>query len=145
MTLKIATCAPSHNFVGLYLCLQLRHISKMGKSLLNSNMSSTRAYNMVNFGPLTAEIGWGVWGTLANFNGFRVLASYCSDVAQRRPKKLCTMFGRLLGWADTLHIHFRGFLPLSEFCQVQNSLCISTSCLLLYWQRYCTALSSSGR
>jgi len=30
---------------------------------------------MVNFGPLAAEIGSGVWGTPANFNGFRVLAA----------------------------------------------------------------------
>jgi len=30
---------------------------------------------MVNFGPLTAEIGSGVWGTRANFNVFRVLAA----------------------------------------------------------------------
>jgi len=30
---------------------------------------------MANFGPLTAEIGSGVWGTLANFNGFRILSS----------------------------------------------------------------------
>jgi len=30
---------------------------------------------MVNFGPLTAEIGSGVCDTPANFNGFRVLAS----------------------------------------------------------------------
>jgi len=30
---------------------------------------------MVNFGLLTAEICWRVWGTLANFNGFRVLAA----------------------------------------------------------------------
>ena len=30
---------------------------------------------MVNFGPLAAEIGSVVWGTPANFNGFRVLAS----------------------------------------------------------------------
>ena len=30
---------------------------------------------MVNIGPLTAEIGWPVWGTPAHFNGFRVLAS----------------------------------------------------------------------
>ena len=30
---------------------------------------------MVNFGPLTAKTGWRVWGTPANFNGFRVLAS----------------------------------------------------------------------
>jgi len=31
--------------------------------------------HMVNFGPLAAEIDWRVWGTPANFNGFRVLAS----------------------------------------------------------------------
>jgi len=30
---------------------------------------------MVNFSPLVAEIGPVVWGTLANFNGFRVLAA----------------------------------------------------------------------
>jgi len=30
---------------------------------------------MVNFGPLTAEIGSGVWDTPANFNWFRVLAA----------------------------------------------------------------------
>jgi len=30
---------------------------------------------MVNFGPLAAEICWRVWGTPANFNGFRVLAA----------------------------------------------------------------------
>ena len=30
---------------------------------------------MVNCGPLTAEIGSGVWGTHANFNEFNVLAA----------------------------------------------------------------------
>jgi len=45
------------------------------KISLNSNVSSTCPHNMVNFGPLVAEIGWLVWGTQANFNGFRVLAS----------------------------------------------------------------------
>jgi len=30
---------------------------------------------MVNFSPVTAEIRSGVWGTPANFNGFRVLAA----------------------------------------------------------------------
>jgi len=42
---------------------------------LNSNISSTCPDNMVNFGPLAAEIGLPVWGTPANFNGFRVLAA----------------------------------------------------------------------
>jgi len=32
-------------------------------------------FNMVNFGPLMGEICWRVWGTPANFNGFRVLAA----------------------------------------------------------------------
>jgi len=30
---------------------------------------------MVNFGPLATEIGLVVWGTQANFNGFRILAA----------------------------------------------------------------------
>jgi len=38
-------------------------------------MSPTRRYTMVNFGPLAAEIGSLVWGTAADFNGFRVLAT----------------------------------------------------------------------
>jgi len=54
---------------------ELRHVSTIGKSLLNSNTSSTCPDNMVNFGPLAAEIRWPVWGTPANFNGFRVLAA----------------------------------------------------------------------
>jgi len=50
-------------------------LSTIGKNLLNSNTSSTCHYNMVKFAPLTAEICWRVWGTTANFNGFRVLAA----------------------------------------------------------------------
>jgi len=38
-------------------------------------MSSTCPHNMANFGPLAAEIDPVVWGTPANFNGFRVLAA----------------------------------------------------------------------
>jgi len=41
------------------------------KNLLNINTSSTCPDNMVNFGLLTAEICWQVWGTHADFNGFR--------------------------------------------------------------------------
>jgi len=28
----------------------------------------------------------------------------------------------VVSWAGTVYIHFRGLLPLTEFCQVQNSL-----------------------
>ena len=54
---------------------QVKHISTIEKNLLNSNISPTRSYNMVNFGPLAAEILWLIWGTPANFNGFRVLTA----------------------------------------------------------------------
>jgi len=43
---------------------QLRHVLTIVKIMLNSNI-----------GPLTAEIGWRVWGTEEYFNGFRVFAS----------------------------------------------------------------------
>ena len=58
---------------------QLRHISTNEKNLLNSNVSPTCPHNTVNFGPVTAEICWRVWGTPANFNGFRVLAALLHD------------------------------------------------------------------
>jgi len=54
---------------------QLRHISTVGKNLLSSNISSRCPYNMLNFGPVTAETDWRVWSTPSYFNGFRVLAS----------------------------------------------------------------------
>ena len=47
----------------------------MGKKLLSSRISSTCFHNMVKFGPPAAEIISLVWGTPANFNGFRVLAA----------------------------------------------------------------------
>ena len=74
MTQKIAIYSPSHNFVGLYLCTQGMY-QQSEKNLLNSNISSTCPHNMVNFGPLTVEIGSLVRRTEANCNGFRVLPS----------------------------------------------------------------------
>jgi len=43
--------------------------------MLNSTVSPTCLYNMMNFGPLAAEIVSLVWGIPANVNGFRVLAA----------------------------------------------------------------------
>jgi len=71
---KIAIWAPLHNFVGLYLRNQGTH-RQSEKNLLSSNISSIRSHNIVNFGPLSAEIVWLVWRTPGNFNGFRVLAA----------------------------------------------------------------------
>ena len=59
---------------------QLRHVSTIGKKLVKHRTSPTCPRNMVNFSLLTAEIGLGVWGTLANFNGFRVLAALLHSI-----------------------------------------------------------------
>jgi len=83
-------------------------------------MSSTCLHNMAIFGPLAAEIVSGVWAPQQNFTGFASCLRYCSDLAHRRPTKLCTMFGRRLG-CYTVYI-FRGCCLLTEFCLAQNSL-----------------------
>ena len=80
----------------------------MGKKLvLSSNMSSTCPHNMVNCGPLSAKIGLPVWGTTANFNGFRVLAALLhgsqvvgvsQTAALNRGRHLCSA-GRPSRWA----------------------------------------------
>jgi len=71
---KIAILAPSHKFVG-YIFGTKACIDNWKKNFLNGNTSSTCPDNMVNFGLLLAEIVSLVWGTPANFNGFRVLAA----------------------------------------------------------------------
>ena len=82
--------------------LQLRHVLTIGKNLLSSNMSSTCRHNMVNFGLLAAEIDSVVWGTSANFNGFRILASSSGHqpnfAALNRGRHLCSA-GRPSRWA----------------------------------------------
>jgi len=58
-----------------YMLATEARIDNLKKNLLNSNISPTCPYNMVNFGLVTAEICWRVWGTPANFNRFRFLAA----------------------------------------------------------------------
>ena len=73
MSPKITIWAPSHNFVGLYLRNKGTY-RQSEKKLVKQQCLPTCPDNMVNFGPLTAEIVSLVWGTPANFNGFGVLA-----------------------------------------------------------------------
>jgi len=57
--------------------------------MLNSNTSSTRSDNTVNFGPVAAEIRLQVCGTPVNFNGFRVLAALLHGTLVVGVSKLC--------------------------------------------------------
>jgi len=90
-------------------------IDNWKKNLLNNYISSTCLYNMVNFGPLAAEIVSLVWGTPANFNGFRLGSVTARYSQQWASAKLCgveqrapPIFGRV---AITL-----GIGPHSSYC-----------------------------
>jgi len=91
-------------------------VSTIGKKLLNSNVFPTCRHNMVNFGLLAAEICWRVWGTPANFNGFRGLAALLhgtlvvgvSQTLRRWTQGATYIFGRV---AITL-----GIGPHSSYC-----------------------------
>jgi len=63
------------NFVGLYLRNYgtYRQSEKVCQAAISP--PDVPMHNMVNFGLLAAEIDPVVWGTPANFNGFRVLAA----------------------------------------------------------------------
>ena len=113
---------------------------------LSSNISSTCPHNTVNFGPLAAEIVSLVWGTQANFNGFRILASLLQRVATSLNGSQPNFAQCLaLTWAGTLCIHFRrlllrnGILPGAIFTLRPPSLALS------YSQRYCMAVEQWAR
>ena len=53
---------------------QLRHALTIRKELVKQQCLLPMSSNIVNFGPLVAEICFRVWGTPANFNGFCILA-----------------------------------------------------------------------
>ena len=91
------------------------------KNLLTSNVSFTCPRSLLNFGPLTAEIGWRVWAPQKISTCFVSWLHYCR--VHRRPTKLGMMLGHLLGWY-IIYAFSGGFCPLTEVCQVQNSLCV---------------------
>ena len=77
MTQKSHQKSPSghHAQICPAISLQLRHISRIRKKLGKQQYLPDTFVQMVNFGPLAAEISSLVWGTLANFSGFCVLAA----------------------------------------------------------------------
>jgi len=122
-----------------YIFAAKARIDNRKKNLLDINISPTCLHNMVNLDPLVAEIGSVVCGTPANFNGFRVLAS----LLQRRRS---TEANQILHdvWPSSGMVHyiyiFGGSCPITEFCQVQNSLCAQVLRYLITARH-----SSSGR
>jgi len=84
-------------------------------------MSSTWPHNMMNFSPLTAEIGSGVCGTPANFNGFRVLPSLLQQRCSREANQTLHDVWPSPGLLHYIYT-FGGSCALTEFCHMQNSV-----------------------
>ena len=63
---------------------QLRYVSTIGKTVVKQQYLPHK-FHMVNFGPVTAKIRSGVWGTPPNFNRFRVLAALLHGTSGRQP------------------------------------------------------------
>ena len=112
--------SPSVHIAQLCMAIssQVRNVSTIAKKLVK-----WQYLNMVNLGPLTAEICWRVWGTTANFNRFRVLASL---LHRRHSTEVSQTLHDV--WPSPVLVYyiyiFGGSCPITEFCQLQNSLCV---------------------
>ena len=77
---------------------QLRHGSTIGKKSLNANISSIMSSQ---YGELQPTNGWAHFGSLGHRSKFQQvsrLGIVTAATSYQKPSKLCTMFGRLLGW-----------------------------------------------
>jgi len=116
-----------------YIFATKARIDNRKKNLLNSNIFPSCLYNMVLFGLLVAETVSLVWGTRANFKGFRVLTSL-----QRRRSPEANQTLQLHDvWTSPglLHIYtFSGLLP-PDGISPRAKFTLRVSLAFSYWQR----------
>jgi len=122
---------------------QLRHVSTTGEKLLDHIISSTCLHNMVNFDPLTADIGSRVWGKFQGVSRLGFLTAAMSLSGGQTNFAQCLA----VSYAGTLYIHFGGLLLLTKFCPVQSSLYVHVqpSLAFSYIGNVTARQSSSGR
>ena len=111
---------------------------QLEKNLLNSNTSSTCPHDMANFGLLMAEIGSGVWHP-SKFQrlsrlGFVTAATSLNGGQPNFARSLA------VSWVGALYVHFRGLLLPDGILPRAKFTLRPIFCVLLYCQRYCTAL-----
>jgi len=122
---KIAKNSPSaHNCTTLSGCIfttkaWTNNPKKIAKQQYLLQMSS-------QYGELRLSNGWDLLASLGHPSKFQQVSRLGFLTAVTLFTRGQPNFARCLAisWAGTLHIHFRGLLPLTEFCQVQTSLCI---------------------
>ena len=111
------------------------------KNLLSSNTSSICPHNMVNFGPLSVEIGLLVWAPQQISTGFASWLRLATSLNGSQPNfaRCLTVF-----WAGTLCKHFRGLLPRNGILPGAK-FTLRPSLVLSYIGSVTARHSSSGR
>jgi len=138
----VAICAPLHNFVGSYFRnhnIYRQSEKKLVKYQYLFHISSQYAWWTLGHKRLRSVGEFGVPQQISA--GFVSWLCYCTDVAQWRSTKLCTMFGRLLGWY-TIYIFGllppNGILPGAKFT-------LRPTLVFSYFRGVTARHSSSGR
>jgi len=135
---KVAKNSPSgHHHTALlgYIFATEARINNRKKSLLNSNVSPTCPHNIVNFGPLVAEICWRVWGIPANFNRFCILTALLHGILVVGVSQTlqCWTEGAIYIWQGGDHVgHWPTFL-VSDKVIIYNLTTHPTRCFTMLW------------
>jgi len=112
-----------HNKYIQYISSQLKHVSTTGKKVVKQQYLFHMSSQYGELWPTNGWDCWRVWGTPANFNGFRVLALL---LHRRRSTEVNQTLHDV--WLSPGLVHyiyiFGGSYPTEEFCQVHNSLCV---------------------
>jgi len=112
---KVAIWAASHNFVRL-------HIRNEG--MYQQSEQQYLLHMFPQYGELRHTNGSvGKFGQPSKFQPISCLGFVTAPTSLNGGQQ---NFARCLAvsWAGTLYIHFGGSCPLTEFCQLQNSLCV---------------------
>jgi len=95
------------------------------------------------YGELRPTNGWdnsGVWGTPANFFGFRRFCFLPSLLQRRRLPEANQTLHDVWSSPGLIHYTFLRAVALWQNFAESKIHFATKSCVLIYWQRYCTAL-----
>jgi len=117
---------------------QLRYVSTIGKKLVKKQYL---LHMSPQYGELWPTNSWDWFGSLRHPSKFQrvsrltFVTAATSRIGGQPNFALCLA----VSCAGTLYIHFRGLFPWQNFAKCRIHFA-SKSCILVYWQRYCTAL-----
>jgi len=95
------------------------------------------------YGELRPTSGWDRLASLGHPSKFQRVSRFgfvtAATSLNRSQPNFARCFGRLLGWY-TIYTFSGALAPWRNFAMCKIHFTSSKSCVLVYWQRYCTAL-----